>query len=192
MSDFLKLAGVTHRGSMAGKVIDAQTRQPIGLATATILSGPSAFEPRLARLARVTTAEDGFWGFIDLPDGQYSVRIEAPPHLHYGPVTMSFSVQQSTTKPAIELIALPPTGVRGTVQDGDSLAPLPLARVRADGLNEIAYCDRSGQFVVTGVFPGDCKLFIGAIGYRRQTVSASMVIGNIVELGTIFLEPNGA
>lgn len=192
MSEFVRLIGSMHRGSIAGKVVDGRTRQPIAKAVVSIQSGPPEFDQWPAKARRTTTAQDGFWGFVDLPDGDYTVTIEAPRELHYATHTTLQTAKQTEDKPIIEYAPMSPTGVEGLVHNKDTRAPLHLARVRVHGSNEIVYCDRTGRFLVTGVFPGECTLIIDAVGYRQRTFTMSMALGTIGTLGVIFLEPNGA
>jgi len=196
MSAFARVQLTSHRGSLGGKVIDAYTKEPIASASAIIEMGPAEFQGWLAvqsrrNADRLETGPDGVFGFVDLPDGSYSIAIHGPPGMHYGSVKQSFTVDRNIPL-VLSVISLPPTGATGSVQAEDTLAPLPLARVFTTDSRDVVYADRNGKFVLRGIFPGDCKITVGAVGYKKKNVTASFVTGNMIELGSILLEPNGA
>src|SRR5262245_59097777 len=76
----LLLAGLARAqddaGSIAGKVFDATSNQPVDGANVTVTWPPTAGgEPR--KETRVT-APDGTWELRDVPGGTYSIKIEKP------------------------------------------------------------------------------------------------------------------
>lgn len=207
---FLPFKMAKRRVAIAGKVVDGRSTRPVAGGVATITSGPAAFLHLVAvaekqagsawaalavRPDRAVTAADGCFAFAELPDGSYTVAVAGPPELRYGAAQQSFTVQRDGSgniAVAIKLIPLPPTGVRGTVKGQDTSAALSLARVRVEGSGEVGYCDASGAFFVSGVQSGARRLSIGASGYRRGTAAAQIVEGEIVDVGTITLQPAGA
>jgi hypothetical protein len=210
MTEFLPLQPARHRVAIAGKVVDARSSRPIAGAVAVIASGPAAFQRWLAirekqsgarwsdvaaRPDRAVTADDGCFCFIDLPDGLYTIAFSGPPELRHGTAQQDFVVQrdsQGDIAVSIEQIALPPTGARGVVKALDTSEPLSLARVRVEGSEEAAYSDASGLFVVSGVQPGARRLSISASGYHRGVAAAQITTGEIIDVGTILLQPAGA
>lgn len=196
-----------HQVAIAGKVVDAQNSQPIQGARVEIVSGPEAFQRLLSirekqsgagweklttRVDRTESAADGCFRFIDLPDGAYTVSVTGPPGLYYGAAQKPYTVQRNAEgeiAAAIVPIALPPTGARGTVQAQETSAPLSLARVRVEGGDEVAYCDKNGLFLLSKVQPGARRLSISASGYQRTVATAQITTGTIIDLGTINLQP---
>jgi len=190
MSSFLPLKLREHRASLAAKVLDAVTARPVASVKARITSGPPAFARWLEaqdKQAEARSAADGCLGFIDLPDGDYTVAFAAP---GYGALTRVFKVSESAPSPlAIASIALPPTGIRGVVLSGQT--PLPLARVRFLDLGESAYCGAAGDFYLGGLQAGTRRLAFSAQGYVPLTMTAAIVEGQVLDLGTVSLNPAG-
>jgi hypothetical protein len=88
-----KDAPTIHRVTIAGRVIDPDTDQPISSALVELTSVPNGFRQRLAlkglqygdrwqemcnRPDRSLTAIDGFFYFVDLPDGKYQLAAFLP------------------------------------------------------------------------------------------------------------------
>lgn len=198
----MKLPLTTHRLSIAGKVVDACTGQPVEGVGVTLAAMPPAFADRLAvralqhgaaweklseRPDRTRTAPDGGFHFSDLPDGAYTLlfALRGAPH-RYGPLRRDF------TAPApIAEVALPPTGIRGQVRGlvHDTPTALPLARVRVRGSGESAWCDARGRFYLTGVELGARELRVTANGFQSATTSVQVSEGRVTELPPLLLQP---
>lgn len=198
MSTFVALGLGSHRASIAAKIEDAVTGRPVGGASARITTSPPAFErwldahPNKEPVARA--AADGIVGFIDLPNGDYTVALSAP---GYGVVTRTFNVANAAAEGAsavvsIEAISLPPSGVRGAIRASDTSAPLPLARVRVMDSGEIAHCDAAGNFYVGALQAGTRRLTLSAQGYVTVTTTAVILEGHVLDLGTLSLNSAGA
>lgn len=207
---FLPLKMSKRRAAVAGKVVDAVSARPVAGATAAITAGPAAFQRLVAiaetragptwaglpvRADRAVSATDGCFCFAELPDGDYTVSVSGPAGVYYGVAQQTFHVQQNSAGDiavVIKVISLPPTGVHGLVKGQDTGLALSLARVRVAGSDDLAFCDAAGAFFVGGLQPGARTVSVGASGYRRSAVTATLVTGQIVDLGTITLQPQGA
>jgi Carboxypeptidase regulatory-like domain/CarboxypepD_reg-like domain len=210
MSQWLKFPKRTYQAAITGKVVDGQTRHPVGGVTVKLTAMPPAFERRLALQAlqhgaawetlaerpdRTRTADDGGFCFTDLPDGAYTLAFTLPRSKHrYGSVSQSFTVTRDAGgripfSPAV--VPLPPTGVRGRVQglvQGEPTA-LPLALIRVQGSGESVHGDAQGRFYLTGVETGERELRFSAQGFKPTTARVPIAEGTVVELSSIVLHP---
>lgn len=179
---FIQVPLRTRRLAFAGKVVDAVTALPIAGVVATLAGRPE----------RALSGADGCFAFLDLPDGDYAVSLALPrAGTRYGGAVHRFMIPR-TAAGAIDLVELPPTGVRGSVRAAGSGAPLPLARVRVEGSRELAYGGEDGGFYLGGVEAGERRLSVGAVGYGRVEISVRVDAGSVADLGTIVLQPAAA
>jgi hypothetical protein len=218
MPSFLSWTKTVHQVAIAGKVVDPETSLGVAGATVTITAMPATFtkwlslralsyQDRWDKLAerpdRTVTAPDGFFRFIDLPDGTYTVTVSAKEGARrFGDTTQSFTVARDATgtiKAPIALIALPATGLRGMLvestsnDDGTtSTTPISMACVEVSGTRERAYTDAAGGFYLTDLEPGVRTLTISASGYQTATVTATIVKGDVTEMGSFVITPVSA
>jgi hypothetical protein len=75
---------IHHFVAIAGRVMDDLTGRPIAGAQATIVSAPAKFQPRTSQAGDNTglqdltaTGPDGFFHFMDLPNGDYEIQFNA-------------------------------------------------------------------------------------------------------------------
>jgi hypothetical protein len=205
---FIALPATVHQAAIAGKVIDAQTRQPVSGILVTMTSMPDAFVQWIALQAlrhgatwaqladrpdRKRTAEDGCFCFSNVPSGSYTISLTLPGGAHrYGTTSKSFTVTrnaQNAIVPVIATIELPPTGVRGRIMGPiqEVSTPLHLARVRVDRTGEQVHTRADGEFYLTGVELGIRTVHITASGFDTKTTIAQITSGTIADLGTIEL-----
>lgn len=215
MTSFLSFPKTLHQVAIAGKVYDPETSLGVAGAAVTITTMPATFTKWLSLRAlsfqerwdklterpdRTVTASDGFFRFIDLPDGDYTVTISAKEGpRRFGDATHSFTVARDADgaiNASIALIALPPTGVRGTIvesltnDDGTTTTtPISMACVEVGGTRERTYTGSTGEFYLTDLEPGARALTIQASGYQTTTASITIVMGNITEMGSFVIIP---
>jgi hypothetical protein len=134
--------------ALAGRVAIAGTDTPVEGAAVSIVSGPPEFQARLDRLAavygtdwarladrpdRARTAVDGYYWFLDLPVGSYTLSAAVPGAAgRYGTAGAAALVAADTAgtvTPGFADIALPPTSIAGRVVDA---ATLPAGLIRKD------------------------------------------------------------
>lgn len=215
MSSFLVFPRTLHQVAIAGQVIDPETSLGIAGASVAITAMPAAFtkwlslralsyQDRWEKLAerpdRTVTAPDGFFRFIDLPDGAYTVTVSSKEGARrYGDATHAFTVARGANgaiKASIALIPLPATGIRGTLvassTDDDGITtktPISMACVEVAGTRERAYTGAAGEFYLTDLEPGVRTLTIRASGYQIVTVTATIVKGDVTEMGSFVMTP---
>lgn len=218
MSSFLSFPKTLHQVAIAGKVVDPETSLGVAGASVSITSMPATFtkwlslralgyQDRWDRLAerpdRTVTAPDGFFRFIDLPDGDYTVTVSAKEGARrFGDATHSFTVARDADgaiHATIALITLPATGVRGTLvesttnDDGTtSTTPISMACVEVSGTRERAYTGSTGEFYLTDLEPGARTLSISASGYQTVFVNTTIVYGSVTEMGSFVITPASA
>ncbi|HEX2224706.1 MAG TPA: carboxypeptidase-like regulatory domain-containing protein [Thermoanaerobaculia bacterium] len=162
---------VRHRAAIVGRAKDARTGEPLAGVRIEITAGPPAFAGRLALSAR-----DGFFHFLDLPAGRYTLSGSLPGSgTRYGTATaevlLSADAQSNVVLGTADL-ALPATTVQGQVRSGPD-APVWMAEVRIQGSGESAWSDAKGNFVIAGLEAGTRRLIVTARGFplRSETVT---------------------
>ena len=150
-----------HRAAIAGRVTDAQTGKPLPGARVAITSGPEVF-----------TAGDGFYRFLDLPAGTYTLTASLPGSgSRYG--TESGQVVLGEDLETVDL-ELPATTVKGKVKDQAGQA-VRMAEVRVQGSGESAWSDAQGNYALSGVEAGARRIEVSARGFQK--VSETVAIG---------------
>jgi hypothetical protein len=178
-----------HKVAIAGRVLDAVSGKPMGGADVLLTTVPEAFRQRLTvvssayatqwnqmmeRPDRTQSRPDGLFYFLDLPDGDYGLRISMPSlGRRYGGLEVPATVSRDkdgNIKFRLLRCALPPTLVRGRVTAPGQEAGVPLARIRVKGSGERGFTDSQGQFVLTGIEPGKKRtLLVSAQGYGNTS-----------------------
>lgn len=183
---------VRHRAALGGRVKDARTGEPLAAVRVEITAGPAAFINRLALLARqhgglwatlserpdrTRTAHDGFFRFLDLPAGQYTLSASLPGSgSRYGTasakVTLSAGAPGNVSPGTIDL-ALPATTIQGCIRSRSN-SSVWMAEVRIQGSGERTWSNAQGQYVLSGVEAGARKLTISAAGFRLQSEAVTL------------------
>jgi len=137
--------------------------------------GPvTKWDQMLERPDRTQSKPNGLFYFMDLPDGEYSLRVTMPSMgRRYGKVVAPAKVSrdaEGNTKWVFVRCALPPTLVRGKVTGPGKEAGVALARGRVKGSGERAFTDAEGQYMLAGIEPSKTPrtLLVSAQGYRDQ------------------------
>ena len=174
--------------AIAGRVVDAGTGKPLGDAQVAITAMPPAFTKWLKfaaipygsrwgkmseRADRTRSRADGWFFFMDLPDGSYRLQASAPAFgRRFGRVEEPAKISRDAggnIRMAIVKLALQPTMVLGKVTGPGKEPGVPLARVRVKGSGERSFTDTQGKFVVAGIEPGTRTLMVSAQGYRAES-----------------------
>jgi hypothetical protein len=132
---------------------------------------------------KASTGPDGFYGFLDLPPGTYSLRASlASPSSGYGSVTVGGVVVGTDPQghPVLDgkaSIALPPTRLIGIVKRADTQAPIAGAEVRVRTGGAVTRSNTLGQYVLTGVEAGAQSVRASAPGFATASVTITTVAG---------------
>lgn len=183
---------VRHRAVISGRVTDAGTGKPLPGARVEITAGPPAFTGRLALLAkqhgdrwetmaerpdRTRAAADGFFRYLDLPAGQYTLSASLPgAGSRYGTVSAQVTLTvdgQGNISLETANLALPATTVKGRVSDPSDTA-VQMAEVRVQGSGERTWSDADGNYVLSGVEAGSRKLTIAARGFQSKSETVAL------------------
>lgn len=212
MPAWLSLDPIDHQAAIAGRAIDAETKRPIAGVVVTITAMPAPFQKWLslralrygddwaslsARPDRMTTGEDGFFHFMDLPDGVYTLSFSVPSAgQRYGTAQQDFTVTRDAegnialTIPPVEIT---PTGVKGLVlghvaQGDPATTPLVMAQIAVLGSGEQARSGAGGGYSLLGLEPGQRRVSIAAQGYQATTLTTTIVAGQITQLTDVVLD----
>jgi hypothetical protein len=181
---------IRHQVAISGRVTDAQTSRAIGRAQVSITDGSLAFNEWLANYARqygdrwetmmerpdqIRTDIDGHFHFMDLPDGQYTLRASLPGSgTRYGiaqnVVTVSRDAEGNITM-AVADISLLPTTLKGRIAKQNN-EPVVMAEVRVRGSGERTFSDGQGHYLLTGLEAskkGERTLVVSAQGCQKVT-----------------------
>jgi|SRR5262245_1317126 len=195
MPGFLKIEPSSRRVAIAGRVTDAQTGRALGGVQVAITAGPPAFTSRLplqaaqhgsrwdtmaTRADRTRTSADGYFHFMDLPTGRYTLTASMPgAGSRYGSANVEATLSRSGAgrdpekiAAAVADIALSPTTLKGRITASDAKQPLLLAEVSIQGSGERAFSDAQGNYLLTALEVGTRTVAISARGY--QAVSSTV------------------
>jgi hypothetical protein len=180
------VAEARHQVAIAGVVGDARTGRPLAEARVELVAAPGAFTDWLALRAqeegsgwvaleerpdRTLTGGDGHFHFLDLPDGQYTVKASLPvAGSRYGTAQASASITRTPlgaiVRQAIDL-NVPPTTVKGKVT-GPAAKAVPLAEVRLRGSPARALTDSAGDYALAPVEAGKQAVLVSAPGFQKS------------------------
>jgi len=164
---------VRHRAAICGYVSDASSGA--GIAGATVELAAQGLQTQ--------TRADGFYNFLDLPDGSYTLHATAPQlGSCYGTVTVAgVSVaSDGEGRPLLDPkgnLGLRPTRLSGLVQRSDNLAPIAYADVFLRASNLKTKSDKLGQYVVSAVEAGTQTVQVSAPGFTTVSQSVSLNAG---------------
>lgn len=197
---------VRHRATLAGTV--KADGKPVPGARVEITSGPAAFADRLALQAqaagprwaaqaerpdRTRTAPGGHFHFLDLPAGDYTLRVSLPREgSRYGTAAANVTLVADSQGNAVLQTAdltLPSTTVRGKVLDPGGKA-VPLAELRLRGSADRTYSNGKGEYALSHLEAGSRELVVAARGFQTQTKTVVLAqAGAVVDLD-ITLQPS--
>ena len=198
---------VRHQVAVTGKVTDLRTRAPLAGVRVEITVAPAAFTVWLAAYARqygdrwaalaerpdrTTTAADGRYRFLDLPDGQYTFSASLPAAgSRYGAAQAQVTVTrdgQGRIALAAADMSLPPTTLRGQVT-GQGAGALVLAEVRVQGSGERAFTDAQGRYLLAGLETGARHLAVSARGFATATRTVTLSPAGVESVSDFALVP---
>ncbi|NET46327.1 carboxypeptidase regulatory-like domain-containing protein [Okeania sp. SIO2B3] len=150
--------------SIAGRVLEeGETEKPISGAMVEIIAMPDKFQEILSLKAlqyglqwekmsdrpdRKITASDGYFYFVDLPQGIYTLAASIPgSRTQYG--TKDFTVEEDSSNRIITVIDdidLFPVGIQGQVIDSISNEGIGLAKIQVDKSTEFTLSNFQGNY----------------------------------------------
>jgi hypothetical protein len=181
----VKLDEVLHQVAIGGRVIEGGTKKPASGVFVSLTDMPPALKLALTRKSiqygsrwtkilerpdRAITADDGFFYFLDLPDGKYTVVASLRGSgkrcgTAHATATVSRDAKGNLKMAFVE-ITLQPTTVQGRITGSGHKAGVFMAEVRIKGSAERTYSDAQGQFVLASIEPGRRTVMVFAQDYR--------------------------
>lgn len=209
MSSWVKLEPNRRQVAIAGIVIDEQTQQPLMGANVQITDAPEQFlaQVRLSalqgrRLNQSATTRDGWFYFINLPSGSYTLTASLPnaagryqaSNTTIAIVPPSEAIPPSTTaaQPTWTQLSLCPTTLKGMIQDQKQQA-IVMAKVWIEGSAAFTFSDSKGQYLLTPLEgwdattdpkaqPPTMTVKVTAPGYEVATQEITLRQGEITTL----------
>jgi len=164
---------VRHRAAICGYVSDAVSGEAIAGATVELA----------AQGLQARTRDDGFYAFLDLPDGSYTLRASAPQlGSTYGTVTaVGVAVaSDGSGRPVLDSrgnLALPPTKLSGVVRRSDTMAPIAYADVFLRASLVRTKSNKVGQYSASAVEAGTQTVQVSAPGFTAASQSVTLNAG---------------
>lgn len=175
------------RAALGGRVTDARTGLPLPGTRVEIVDAPPGWtawaEVRARELAARTppapppgtavAGADGWFRFLDLPPGRYTVAVSVPT------LGSRYAAARTTAEVAggrgwaDASTALAPTTVAGRVVDADG-EPFAMAEVRVKGSLETAVTDADGRFRIVGVEAGARVVTASARGFHPASAQVAL------------------
>lgn len=214
---------VHHVVAISGRVIervaeeqetDDQMVKPIAGARITITAAPLEFTNRLALRAkqygdrwerieerpdRTRTAGDGHFHFMDLPDGDYTLKAELPGSgSRYGTAEQSVVVTRNADgiMAVVDDIRLPPTTITGEITEDQNNEKVLMAEVRVRGSGERVFSDGKGRYRLSGVEASEKRertLEVSAQGYQQDSQNVLLDQAGIEKVvDFVLVEPLGS
>ena len=174
---------IRHQVAIAGKVIDAATRQAIAGAEISLSEmpikyksvlklkamqyGAAAWQQMRQRPDRTYSHQDGYYFFRDLPVGDYTLTAWLPnAATRYGSVSQNIAIAPNSINPVYIDLLLPTTGIQGkiTAPENEKF----MAKVQIQGQSGYALTNGDGEYLLTGIEASQeaVTLTIVAAGYE--------------------------
>ena len=211
MPAMVKIEPTRHQVAVAGQVTAKETGRVVSGAQIAITTAPSEFtnwleirkiqhgarwDSMTERPDRTRTAPDGYFYFIDLPDGQYKLTASLPgAGSRYGSAQADITVardSEGNLTMASAPIALPPTTIKGTVTRKVSeteVKPVVMADVRMKGSGERVFSDNKGEYRITGLEKGNRTVQVSARGLKTASQTTQLNQGAVKTLNFVLLPP---
>jgi hypothetical protein len=201
LSDPLKIqpTRLHHRVSIAGRATEAETGKPLRNVLVTIIGMPPSYKPYLSRFGngrkvsrmqpltlgadQTLTRADGMYWFVDLPDGEYSLKATLPGTTsRFGDATVAAVVERKETNPlrfAQANFLIASTTVKGKVTGTGQGMGLGMAKVSVKGSGESCFTDADGLYMLTRIEAGDRMLAVSAQGYETKSTVVKLKSGGL-------------
>jgi Carboxypeptidase regulatory-like domain len=179
---------IRHKVAIAGTVNDEITKQPIVDAVIELVSqnlhihiceeGSFYVIDRPKGLIKLPTSlakiRNGFFYFMDLPDGEYTLKVSAPNlESRYEPVK-----EQRVIAPNWQfLVQLSPTRLIGQVKRSDNNEPIANAVVKLGGSEYQTFTDEKGEYILLGIVASQPKVQVSHQRFEQSFRTVELTAG---------------
>ncbi|OKH31297.1 hypothetical protein NIES2119_29090 [[Phormidium ambiguum] IAM M-71] len=205
----MELKPARHQVAIYGQISDAETGLTIQNALVEITQMPENFKQWLVlrsqkygsqwetlenRPDRKKTAIDGFFHFLDLPDGEYTLTASLPSAgTSYGTAEVKAIAtrdsQGNYVKTATNM-TLPPTAIKGQITDLSG-APIVLAKIQIAKTTNYIFSDNKGNYLFSGLETSKppsqrtVNINVSARGFQSASQSAELSQGTVQNLNFV-------
>ncbi|MFB9278048.1 carboxypeptidase regulatory-like domain-containing protein [Cohnella cellulosilytica] len=177
-------------GSLVGTLTDTNGNPVPGAAVALmndLAGGPAV-------VARVVSGDDGAYSVDDLEPGNYAICVTAE---GYRNAVAGVIIRPGRESNQSFVLLAAPGSLSGTITDtlGVPLAGAEVEiRQSAIGGTSVSsqFADAAGRFIVDNLMPGSYTLFASLVGYRTNTIIATVRAGAVTEVGIMLAALPGA
>lgn len=167
-----------HKASIAGYVTDAVTGLPI----------PDAIVLLIGKTQQVVTRKDGFYHFVDLKLGTYSISVTAPLcGTRYGTGKVLGILAQNAPDGRSKIdpkasLALPPTTLTGTIRQSSDGTAVKGAVIRLLGSESRTVSDKDGNYMLAGITASSPNVQVSAPGFVTAVQKTKLTAGLATQL----------
>lgn len=179
---------VRHKVAIAGTTSDEVTKQPIADAVVKLLgqnlhiqmseNGSFYLINQQTGLVKLPTSlskiQNGFFYFMDLPNGEYTLKVSAPKlESRYEPVK-----EQKVTVPNLQAnVQLSPTRLVGQVKRSDNNEPIAKALVKLGGSEYQTLTNDKGKYILLGIVASKPIVQISHPKFERSSKQVELIAG---------------
>ncbi|MBD2184314.1 LamG-like jellyroll fold domain-containing protein [Aerosakkonema funiforme] len=206
---WIELKPARHQVAIYGQISDAETGLTIQNALVEITQMPETFKQWLIlrsqqygsqwqtlehRPDRKRTAIDGYFHFLDLPDGEYTLTASLPSAgTCYGTAEIKAIVSRDSQGNYVKTAAnmtLPPTAIKGKITDSGGV-PIALAKIQIARTTDYIFSDSKGNYLFSSLETSKAPLKrtvniqVSARGFQSASQSAELSQGAMENLNFV-------
>jgi hypothetical protein len=179
---------VRHKVAIAGTTSDEVTKQPIADAVVELLgqnlhiqmseNGSFYLINQQTGLVKLPTSlskiQNGFFYFMDLPNGEYTLKVSAPKlESRYEPVK-----EQKVTVPNLQAnVQLSPTRLVGQVKRSDNNEPIAKALVKLGGSEYQTLTNDKGEYILLGIVASKPTVQVSYPKFEQSSKQVELIAG---------------
>jgi len=205
-TSWIELKPARHQVAIYGQISDAETGLTIQNALVEITQMPETFKQWLElrsqqygnqwetlenRPDRKRTAIDGYFHFLDLPEGEYTLTASLPSAgTCYGTAEVKAIARRDSQGNYVKTaanITLPPTAIKGQITDLSG-SPIVLAKIQIVGTTNYIFSDSKGNYLFSGLetsrspLKRKVNIHVSARGFQPDSQSAELSKGVVQNL----------